>query len=466
MNRHFSCMNEHPKSQKPCIVDLIVSNRCHNLVMDIRNTHSKQFNVVYLVGIILCVIMASTTAEAQESHFKYYLESVNARQEGDLEGFLVAARQADTLRPNHPRYTYLLAAALMSNGQISASLEVLNQRLDYFAGDEFVSDSLFIDARKDPAFTYLEAKLAVSHETLKTSELFFQVDDPTIHAEGITYSNVLDSYLLSDVYTGHINSCDSETQQCIPIIDLKDDGYWSALGIAVDPTNPSILWVATTATTTFQDYDESIAGRSAILKYDLNTSELVQAFESDALSNVGDLTISNNGDVYFTDGSLNRVFIIRSGSNTIETAWESPSWWNLQGLAFNESESVLYVADYITGIYRIDINNNEIVPIMPQNWKTKGTDGLYRINNRLILIQNGTYPKRLASVELDANGEAIPASYTILDQNRQELIEPTLGVVVHNNLIYIANSAWGLYLTDGSPDLAARKPLYIFRLPE
>jgi len=459
-------MNEHLEKYNRSIVSVIVSNRCHFIDMYIRYAASKQFSLMYFVGVIISQLLAPTFVDAQDSHITYYQESITAWQEGDFDGFLVAARQADLLRPNHPRYTYLLAAALISNGQISASLGVLNQRLDYFAGDEFLRDSIFIDIRIDPAFSRIEAKLKASHVTQKTSEIFFQIDDPNLHAEGIAYSDVTKSYLISDVYSGQIHSCNNDKQTCEPIIDLKNDGYWSALGMAIDPTNPSLLWVATTATTTFRDFEESISGRSAILKYDLNTAELVQSFESDSLTNVGDVTISSSGDVYFTDGSINRVFKIRHGSDTIEKAWESPLWWNLQGLTFNESESVLYVADYVTGLYRIDIQKNDIVPLMSHNWKTKGTDGLYRINNRLILIQNGTFPKRLASIELNANGEAMTESYTILDQNRAEITEPTLGVVVNNNLVYIANSAWGLYLPDGLPNLSVRKPLHIFRLPK
>jgi hypothetical protein len=60
---------------------------------------------------------------------------------------------------------------------------------------------------------------------------------------------------------------------------------------------------------------------------------------------------------------------------------------------------------------------------------------------KLIAIQNGINPNRVAAFTMQ--GDRITAT-TTLEANHPDFLEPTLGYINGNDLIYIANSQWPL----------------------
>lgn len=111
----------------------------------------------------------------------------------------------------------------------------------------------------------------------------------------------------------------------------------------------------------------------------------------------------------------------------------------------------LYVSDYVSGVYRVDLATFSARPVLPDNAVTKGTDGLYLEDSALVMLQNGTVPKRVSRLRLDGQGLGRPGSWVATDQGLPDLDEPTLGVRVDGKLFYIANSPWSLYRDDGKP---------------
>jgi hypothetical protein len=65
----------------------------------------------------------------------------------------------------------------------------------------------------------------------------------------------------------------------------------------------------------------------------------------------------------------------------------------------------------------------------------------------LIAVQNGTMPERIVSFHL-----ATPTTidrFDILERNWQGLGDPTHGIVIGNQLYFIANSGWDRVADDG-----------------
>jgi len=91
-----------------------------------------------------------------------------------------------------------------------------------------------------------------------------------------------------------------------------------------------------------------------------------------------------------------------------------------------------------------------------------GIDGLYRYKNSLLAIQNGTNPARVVRLILDKAGRRI-VSWETLEANNDKFDEPTLGVLVKNNLYYVANSQWGSVNQRGelAPDDKLREPVIL-----
>ncbi len=91
-----------------------------------------------------------------------------------------------------------------------------------------------------------------------------------------------------------------------------------------------------------------------------------------------------------------------------------------------------------------------------------GIDGLYFYKQSLVAIQNGTNPHRVIRLFLGPKHREIVKS-EILEANNPLFDEPTLGVLVKNELYYVANSQWETINKKGelAPDDKLREPVIL-----
>jgi sugar lactone lactonase YvrE len=204
------------------------------------------------------------------------------------------------------------------------------------------------------------------------------------------------------------------------------------------------LWVATSAVPQMTGFAEADKGRAAIFKYDLRTRKLLQKFPTPEGEQhvLGDVWIDRSGNVYATDSVSPNIFRVDTGKNEITLFLSSDLFASLQGITEGSKPNEIYVADYAKGFFRIDLTTKAITQLKPDaNVTLLGTDGLYFHNGKLIAIQNGINPNRVAAFTIQ--GDRITAT-TTLEANHPDFLEPTLGYIDGNDLIYIANSQWPL----------------------
>lgn len=165
--------------------------------------------------------------------------------------------------------------------------------------------------------------------------------------------------------------------------------------------------------------------------------------------------------------SLNpRVMILRDGSADLTALAEDPRFVNLQGLAYDKKRGRLFVADYLSGLFSIDVATGAVAEVAnTADAHLGGIDGLYAYRGALIGIQNGTTPPRIVRIRLNKSGdEAI--GLDVIQQNLPDWREPTNGKIVGDALYYIATSNWPAYKDDGSIDEAVeRAPLRVLTAP-
>jgi hypothetical protein len=122
----------------------------------------------------------------------------------------------------------------------------------------------------------------------------------------------------------------------------------------------------------------------------------------------------------------------------------------MQGLDFSPDEKYLFVADYSTGVYRIDMKNKNMKYLSyPDNLMMLGIDGLYFYNNSLIAVQNGASPQRIVRMYLNDTMYKI-TNWKTVEVRNPEFDEPTLGTIVDDKFYYIGNSQWRAFNNDGS----------------
>ena len=170
---------------------------------------------------------------------------------------------------------------------------------------------------------------------------------------------------------------------------------------------------------------------------------------------IGDIEIAKSGRIYASDSLTPRIVLIdedtwtnADGANGRE--FTDPRFVNLQGIALDEKHGRLYVADYLAGLFAIDLKSGAAALIAnPANAHLGGIDGLYLDHGDLIGVQNGTSPQRIVRIDLDKKGTTA-LSLGVLAQALPGWSEPTHGAVAGDDFIYIATSNWPAYDDDGN----------------
>ncbi len=400
------------------------------------------------IFVLVLIFFVSEVGQAQTTYQEWYQEAVIAYQKKDFSKALEAFKKADELRPNHRVIAYNLAATYTLNGLYEEAISVLQKRAGYYALTDFEGDSIFIPLKKSGSYKELLKKIEKRRKPIHTSEELFRVNDPGFHPEGILIDEKNNRVILGDIRTGAIYSFDYNGNDRKLLLDLTEYGYWSAMGMSFDKNQEDLVWIATSAMTIFTNYEPEQEGKSAVIGYNLVENKIVHSFQKEGSHLFGDLITDKKGYVWVTDSVNPAIFRIDPQANKMVEMFKSEQWWSLQGLAFSERGDILYASDYLTGVYSIDMESGTISSILSENEKTRGSDGIYLIGDRLFMLQNGTNPMRLSSIKVDNAGKAYKKTWKVLENNLGELNEPTLGTVVNGELYYIANSPWQYYEND------------------
>ncbi|WP_425409075.1 SMP-30/gluconolactonase/LRE family protein [Hyphococcus sp.] len=190
----------------------------------------------------------------------------------------------------------------------------------------------------------------------------------------------------------------------------------------------------------------------------------IRAAEDEAL--FGDLEIAKDGTVYASDSLTPRLFRMAPDGETLDVFAEDPRFANLQGIALDEKNNRIFVADYLTGLFVIDTQTGAATALEnTADAHLGGIDGLYLYDGDLIGIQNGATPQRIVRIEIDDEVSEI-TGFTVMQQALEEWNEPTHGAVVDGAFHYIATSNWPSYDQEWNVrEDAALKPLKIMSVP-
>jgi len=340
---------------------------------------------------------------------------------------------------------------------------VASMGLDYPAEKDTDFDSI----KTSPAFLALLAQFAENRKPLTPSRSAFTVKQTGLIAEGIAYDPNTKSFFVSSVHQRKIIRIDQQGKAS----DLASakDGLWGVFGMKVDAARRR-LWVCTSTISQMEGFDPaSNANQAALLVFDLRGKEPVKRYPlgDRAQPHVfGDLVVAPNGDVYVSDSGKPAVYVLREKAKDLELFATNDQFVNLQGLALDPSARKLYVADYSNGIYVVDLGSKRVdLVAAPPKATMLGIDGIYWSNNSLIAIQNGVAPQRIVRLVFDRAGTGF-ASWQTIEANHPLHDDVTLGVVVGQELYYIASGQWNAFDNEGKPtDGVTLKEAVILRLP-
>jgi hypothetical protein len=187
--------------------------------------------------------------------------------------------------------------------------------------------------------------------------------------------------------------------------------------------------------------DAATRGQGGVFRYDLRTGKLIGKYVvgwAMAPRCFNDLAFAPDGTVYLSSGP-DGIYQVRPGATRAELFSEYASFVN--GIATSEDGQLLMLGDY-RGAHVMDVATRIARPIVvPEGETLAGIDGLYVRGRTLVAVQNGlrSRPARVVQAELTPSLDRV-SCLAVLDRNRPEFDIPTTGVLVGNELFYVASS--------------------------
>ena len=420
--------------------------------------------LLLLAGLVPFLAGAAGPASRAELRRRYELATA-AHRAGDYKAFLVESQAIALLASRSLRARYNLACAHALLGQEAESLAILDRFARMGVAYDLAADEDFARIKGSLGFRAVVARMAALAAPVGSSRLAFTIPEKDLLPEGVTHDPKTGAFFVSSVHKrkilrvgpgGHVTDFVPEAQ----------DGLLSTLALAVDPASRS-LWVSTDGVPQTKGLLKKDEGRSAVIEYDLDTGRKRRAVGPPGASpgaRFADLTVGPGGDLWVADPYAGRLYVLRKGAASLRAFLEPGTIESPQGLAFSPNGRWLFVADYAQGIARIDPANGAVALLdAPVDAATTGVDGLVWGLGGLIGIQNGVRPHRVIRLRLDPGLERI-TEVSVLERGNPRFDEPTLGVMVGDELYYVANSQYGVFGENGHPDPVRLKDPVILRL--
>ena len=357
--------------------------------------------------------------------------------------FYESIKEAHRLRPTHQGILYQLGIAAALTNHATEAIESLKQAILIDVNFKLKGLSDFNSINDTKEFKGLLALQKEWQTPVTHSEVAFTIKDRSLHPEVIDYDAEHRTFYLGSIHKRKIIkvSPDGSVSDFCP---SAFNGMTSVFGIKVDAKR-NVLWACSSPMQEMENYDTT--ARSVVFNFDLSGT-LIRKYDVPLIAKAsvfGDLIINKNGQVFISDSQGNAISTVNEKTNRLEPFYSSPDFMNIQGLTFSSDEKYLFIADYMKGIYRLEIKTKELIEVLTAaDVSLRGIDGIYFYNNTLIAIQNGVTPVRSTRYFLNKNLSQI-TKFEIIDRKHPNFNEPTLGVIDGKTFYYIANSQWGGY---------------------
>lgn len=409
----------------------------------------------------------SAAADSAAAARNAWRTAADALQRGDSRAARAEVDRAARAWPSQP--AYLWAQAMLAVRDSDAT--VATRALDAYANLGLGRD-LRADAKIGPLLGSKFESIAARHEAnrapVANSGARPLLSDSTFWPEGIDADPRTRRLYVASVrhHTVAEVSPDGRVRE---LLERDRDDVASVMGVRVDTARKS-LWITTSGLRNVPGFRAKDSSAAALLRIDLATGAIVQRFDVAPAPGghvLGDLALAGDGTVYVTDSTQPIVYRLRPGATVLEEI-RSPLFYSLQGVAPTPDGKWLYLADYSLGLLRMNVASGVVVALAPPTRGTTiGCDGIVWFNGAIIAVQNGVTPARVVRIVPDEKRDRV-LRVEVLDQNLAVADEPTIGTLLGDDFLYIANSQWDKFTDDGArvPSHALTAPVALrLRLP-
>ena len=414
---------------------------------------------------------AQTAVESDVAAFRRLrAEGVAAANADDLAGAARLLAEADARIPNHPGLMLMRARLAVGAGQPEDALTQLNRYAGAGLVMNLAGDRTLSALNGHPDFEALAAVIEANRAPVGADRLaaVAQIDGPVI-AESLIRDEPRGRWLVSQV-------------RGRTIVALADDGSVSdflvmgaapeiggVLGMAID-AEAGLLWAAASPLppAVYGLGADAVLPPSELLKIDLATGALLArlAAPSGMLERgLGDIVRAPDGTIHIADSATGELLVLRPGATALEVLLPAGTLGSPQGMAVTPDGAALIVADYSSGLWRVDRATGAAMRLrQPAIDSLIGVDGLTTDGRFLYGFQNGVAPQRVLKLTPDAGWTSI-LSVEVLAANLPMIDEPTTGLVRNRELVFVSRSQWSDFGGDGAQTTPTPAPAIIARLP-
>jgi len=429
-----------------------------------------------------------TAAAPAESRLERYLrlrgEAGEAVKAGDLAKAERALEAALVLYPTSPGSLVRLARVEVAAGKPAQAVRHLAALAELGLTHDVASDATLkiLVGRTD--FAPVAARLTANGRPVGALQTVATIADPRFLGEGVAVlaDGITEDYLVSAVAGRTIVRIDDDE----PNAFLKADPETGALfGMAVD-TGPDVLWVA-------EAWGDGLPGgsgakRTGLLKLSTEDGRVLGRFplpDDGKPHQLGDIALGDiergglvsDTPIYASDAVGGGVYRLLAGATSLTPFVMSREIASPQGMVACGGRHALVVADYTTGLHRIDTRTGAVRPLVREGAALAGIDGLtldFNPDSRdidsdfagpieLIATQNGVTPQRILSIQLSPDCRRI-LRMKVLAANLPGMDDLALGSVGEQAYIFVGRSQWAGWTGEGKPAVADPGPVRILKL--
>lgn len=407
----------------------------------------------------------ATTPEGDiAAFFRLRTEAVAAMRADDLDTATTRLAQADARNPNHPGLTLLRARVAMASGDEGQAIALVQQYARYGLVLDLTRDRALSGLAGMPALAAAEARLAANAAPVGADRLdtLFEVAGDGL-VETAVHDPQRNRWLVSLVRGRTVATIQADGQ----VTDLlaPDPTRGGVVGLALSGDGRT-LWAATAPLPPALAAlgPDSAKPASALLRIDAGTGAIVARYPAPDGAELGDVALGADGAVLISDSTGGAIYRLTPGAQSLDRLLAPGTVASPQGLAPTPDGRAFIVADYASGLWRINLEDGSVARMaVPADASLVGLDGLTVHEGALFGIQNGSAPQRVLRFRPNAEWTGIEA-IDVLAANLAEIDEPTTLTARRGELVFVSRSQWNAFETDGRLKSETPAPARIARL--
>ena len=404
----------------------------------------------------LCPLMAAASLWAQEPTGNAAADSATAARfawrrasEALRDSNLASARREVTRAadawPTQEAYAWARVTLAARAHDTTAVLAGLAAYADLGLGRDLVAEPSLTSYLSIPEMADLTLRHDANRSTLGRGTVRARLPDATFWPEGVDHDAGTGNYYVASVRHRTIAEL-HPGRAPRELLPRHQKGIGAILGVRVDASR-GVIWATTAGIPQMEGYSPADSGIAALLLIRIADGRIERRWDlppSAIGHTLGDLAVGARGDVYVTDSREPVLYRLPAGGDSL-IAIRHPLFRSLQGVAPTPDGQALYVADYSHGILRVELATGAVVRVADAPRSVSlGCDGIAWDRGAIVAVQNGVMPARVMRFVLSADGLGFTRA-DVLDRNPAVADEPTIGTIVGDEFVYVANSQWEKY---------------------